>query len=44
MLRGKIDVLCVIENFLGLEHSTAAKNIKTAVLRTESTDWEHYDE
>ena len=44
MLRGKIDVLRVVGNFLGLEHWTAAKNIKSAVLRIESTDWEHYDE
>ena len=33
MLRGKTDVLRVIGNFLGLEHWTAAKNIKTALSR-----------
>ena len=43
MLRGKTDVLRVIGNFLGLEHWTAAKNIKTAVSRIESIEWENYD-
>ena len=44
MLRGKTDVLRVIGSFLGLEHWTAAKKIKTAVSRIESIEWENYDE
>ena len=44
MLRGKTDVLRVIGSFLGLEHWTAAKKVKTAVSRIESIEWENYDE
>ena len=43
-LRGKIDVLRVIGNFLGLEHWTAAEKIKTAVSRIEAIEWDNYDE
>ena len=44
MLKGKTDVLCVIGNFLGLEHWLVAERIQTAIFIMESIEWEDHDE